>query len=350
MLSSWRQWRNCPGAKVRCLLFSWPDSSLCSEWQDPKVGKINNYPLANYPLFFMKYVSFLLFLFSIVACKTTTPPSSAMQHYYTEPHRPQFHFSPEKHWMNDPNGLVFYDNEYHLFYQYFPGGDKWGPMHWGHAVTKDLVHWQHLPIALYPDSLGYIFSGSAVVDAKNTAGFKTEKKTRWWLFSLIILCLAKRLDIKTISIKALPIPIIRAGRGRNMRAIQWLPVPEPKIFVIQRYFGMLPPGIGCWSWRKAIMRWFIILPTWKTGRWRANLVSATAVRVARGNVPICLNCPSKILAKNGGWCWSVWAMAHPMAAPAPSILSEILMAKPSPLMHRVQLLPGLIMDEIITPE
>ncbi len=124
----------------------------------------------------MKYASFLLFLFSIVACKTTTPPSSAMQHYYTEPHRPQFHFSPEKHWMNDPNGLVFYDKEYHLFYQYFPGGDKWGPMHWGHAVTKDLVHWQHLPIALYPDSLGYIFSGSAVVDAKNTAGFKTGKE------------------------------------------------------------------------------------------------------------------------------------------------------------------------------
>ncbi|TDH23232.1 glycoside hydrolase family 32 protein [Segetibacter sp. 3557_3] len=90
---------------------------------------------------------------------------------YNETHRPQIHFSPEAHWMNDPNGMVFYNNTYHLFYQYYPDSTVWGPMHWAHATTKDLVHWQHQPVALYPDSLGYIFSGSAVVDLNNTSGF-----------------------------------------------------------------------------------------------------------------------------------------------------------------------------------
>ncbi len=91
---------------------------------------------------------------------------------YTEKHRPQFHFSPPAHWMNDPNGMVYYKGEYHLFYQYYPDSTVWGPMHWGHAISKDLIHWQHLPIALYPDSLGYIFSGSVVVDKNNSSGFQ----------------------------------------------------------------------------------------------------------------------------------------------------------------------------------
>jgi fructan beta-fructosidase len=90
---------------------------------------------------------------------------------YSEKYRPQIHFSPKAHWMNDPNGMVFYKGIYHLFFQYYPNGTTWGPMHWGHAESPDMIHWKEMPIALYPDSLGYIFSGSAVVDSNNTSGF-----------------------------------------------------------------------------------------------------------------------------------------------------------------------------------
>ncbi len=90
---------------------------------------------------------------------------------YKEQYRLQTHFSPKAHWINDPNGMVYFNHTYHLFFQYYPNGSTWGPMHWGHAISTDLAHWKELPIALYPDSLGYIFSGSAVVDSNNTSGF-----------------------------------------------------------------------------------------------------------------------------------------------------------------------------------
>ena len=132
---------------------------------------------------YMKF-HFLIFILTLppygLVVKNPSQPTQSSEEreatdnsYYTEAHRPQFHFSPDSMWMNDPNGMVYFQGEYHLFYQYYPDSTVWGPMHWGHAVSKDLVHWEHLPIALYPDSLGLIFSGSAVVDHNNTTGFQT---------------------------------------------------------------------------------------------------------------------------------------------------------------------------------
>jgi len=85
-------------------------------------------------------------------------------------YRPRFHFTPAKGWMNDPNGMIYLNGQYHLFFQHYPDGTVWGPMHWGHATSSDLVQWKEEPIALYPDSIGMIFSGSAVLDKNNTSG------------------------------------------------------------------------------------------------------------------------------------------------------------------------------------
>lgn len=128
----------------------------------------------------MKKPIFILFILILLqSCKTNTEQPSqtspSTDDSYSENYRPQYHFSPPAHWMNDPNGLVFYKDTYHLFYQYYPEDTKWGPMHWGHATSKDLKSWKNKKVAIYPDSLGYIFSGSAVVDLKNTSGFGTEE-------------------------------------------------------------------------------------------------------------------------------------------------------------------------------
>ena len=99
--------------------------------------------------------------------------AAATSSSYQELFRPQFHFTPAKNWMNDPNGLVYYKGEYHLFYQYNPFGSQWGHMSWGHAVSRDLVHWHELPVAIPEQGDELVFSGSAVVDKHNTSGLGT---------------------------------------------------------------------------------------------------------------------------------------------------------------------------------
>lgn len=123
---------------------------------------------------------FLFFIGLIFSCKKKVDveekKEETTQLSFNEVYRPQFHFSSPRYWHNDPNGLMYYDGEYHMFYQYNPKGNDWGYMHWGHAVSEDLLLWQILPIAIYPDSASTdirkctAWSGSGVVDWKNTLG------------------------------------------------------------------------------------------------------------------------------------------------------------------------------------
>ena len=124
------------------------------------------------------------FLVFIIFVASFTASAEKPVKIFDEIYRPQFHFTPEKNWHNDPNGLVFYKGEYHMFYQYNPFGNEWGFMHWGHAISTDLVHWEHLPIALFPDNDSKdsvectAFSGSGLVDQNNVTGLQSgDEKT-----------------------------------------------------------------------------------------------------------------------------------------------------------------------------
>ncbi|MFC0772385.1 glycoside hydrolase family 32 protein [Terrimonas alba] len=169
---------------------------------------------------------------------------------YNEQYRPQIHFSPKEKWMNDPNGLVYYDNTYHLFFQHYPDSTIWGPMHWGHAISKDLVHWQQLPIALYPDSLGYIYSGSIVVDSANTSGFGKNGKA------------------PLVAIFTHSNPVIRK-EGKNTYQYQSLAYSLDKGYTWIKYEGnpvLKNPGIKDFrdpkvSWYKPGSKWIMTLAT-----------------------------------------------------------------------------------------
>jgi len=124
-----------------------------------------------------KYSKLLLCTIGMLTLFNCKESSMTDKKTYTEEelYRPNFHFTPKKGWMNDPNGMFYYNGYYHLFFQHYPDSNVWGPMHWGHAISTDMVTWTEKPIAIYPDEKGYIFSGSAVVDLQNTSGFGSLK-------------------------------------------------------------------------------------------------------------------------------------------------------------------------------
>jgi fructan beta-fructosidase len=129
-----------------------------------KLSQLQSLAICSTAVFFMASFEFS----SVMAqTKPVTDPNSTEAELY----RPNFHFTPKKGWMNDPNGMFYADGYYHLYFQHYPEKNVWGPMHWGHAISKDMIKWEEQPIAIYPDKEKYIFSGSAVVDTHNTSGF-----------------------------------------------------------------------------------------------------------------------------------------------------------------------------------
>ncbi|MCA0132519.1 glycoside hydrolase family 32 protein [Winogradskyella alexanderae] len=117
------------------------------------------------------------FLITItVGCKSETEKAPIIAENDEEFYRPNYHFTPKNNWMNDPNGMFYLNGKYHLYFQHHPDDNVWGPMHWGHAISEDLINFEEQPIALYPDDIGLIFSGSAVVDYDNTSGFGEDGK------------------------------------------------------------------------------------------------------------------------------------------------------------------------------
>lgn len=149
---------------------------------------------------------------------------------YHEKSRPQLHYSQRRGWNNDPNGMVWYDGEYHLFYQHNPYEREWENMHWGHAVSRDLIHWEELNEALYPDHNGTAFSGSAVVDYENTSGFGSKDNPAMVAIytgasAKQVQCIAYSLDKGRTWTKYEKNPVIDSGKLWNT-----VDTRDPKVF------------------------------------------------------------------------------------------------------------------------
>ena len=163
---------------------------------------------------------------------------------YKEPNRPQLHFTSRRGNSGDPNGLIYYEGEYHLFYQHNPWERMWGSWVWGHAVSKDLIHWEELPPALYPDELGQPYSGTAVIDYRNTAGFNKGNSPAMILFYTAdnhrrgLQCMAYSVDRGRTFAKFEGNPILDSGpRWNHSRDTR-----DPQVF-----------------WHKPSARWVMVL-------------------------------------------------------------------------------------------
>ncbi|MBE7176348.1 MAG: 2,6-beta-D-fructofuranosidase [Mucilaginibacter polytrichastri] len=150
---------------------------------------------------------------------------------YHETNRPRYHFTTQRGWINDPNGLIFYEGEYHLFYQHNPYEKEWENMSWGHAVSTDLVHWKEIGEALNPDDMGTMFSGSAVIDYENTSGFGKKGNPAMVAFFTVdnpekqVQCMAYSLDKGRTWTKYANNPLIDSKAKWNSKDTR-----DPKVF------------------------------------------------------------------------------------------------------------------------